>query len=147
LAVDGVNETGDLYRTGNGYYIGQPNNYNAQFAIDETIFWQFLEATQKEELEKIQRQSDWKLKILNRYDRMVKKYGILHLLKKGLDVDDAHFILFYVLPLASSSKAVKDNFEQNKFSVTRQLRYSLDNPREEIDMVLFVNGLPLVTME
>ena len=78
---------------------------------------------------------------------MVKKYGILHLLKKGLDVDDAHFTLFYVLPLASSSKAVKDNFEQNRFSVTRQLRYSVDNPREEIDMVLFVNGLPLVTME
>ncbi|WP_042278505.1 type I restriction endonuclease subunit R, partial [Nonlabens tegetincola] len=30
---------------------------------------------------------------------------------------------------------------------TRQLRYSIDNPREEIDLVLFVNGIPLVTME
>ncbi|MGV8815850.1 MAG: type I restriction endonuclease subunit R [Gelidibacter sp.] len=147
LSIGGVNESGEMYRAGNGYYIGQANHFNAQFAIDETFFWQFLKATQKEELEKIQRQSDWKLKILNRYDRMVKKYGILHLLKKGLDVDDAHFTLFYVLPLASSSKTVKDNFEQNKFSVTRQLRYSVDNPREEIDMVLFVNGLPLVTME
>ncbi len=147
LSIDGVNESGELYRAGNGYFIGQPQHFNAQFAIDENFFWQFLEATQKEELEKVQRQSDWKLKILNRYDRMVKKYGILHLLKKGLDVDDAHFTLFYVLPLASSSKAVKDNFEQNIFSVTRQLRYSADNPREEIDMVLFVNGLPLVTME
>ncbi|RXJ51507.1 type I restriction endonuclease subunit R [Gelidibacter gilvus] len=147
LTVDGVNESGEMYRAGNGYFIGQPHHFNAQFALDENFFWQFLEATQKEELEKIQRQSDWKLKILNRYDRMVKKYGILHLLKKGLDVDDAHFTLFYVLPLASSSKAVKENFEQNRFSVTRQLRYSVDNPREEIDMVLFVNGLPLVTME
>jgi type I restriction enzyme R subunit len=147
LSVDGVNEAGDMYRASNGYYIGQPQNYNAQFALDEHFFWQFLEATQKEELEKIQRQSDWKLKILNRYDRMVKRYGILHLLKKGLDVDDAHFTLFYLLPLASSSTQVKKNFEQNIFSVTRQLRYSVDNPREEIDMVLFVNGLPLVTME
>ncbi len=147
LTVAGVNEAGEMYRAGNGYYIGQPQHFNAQFAIDENFFWQFLENTQKEELEKIQRQSDWKLKILNRYDRMVKRYGILHLLKKGLDVDDAHFTLFYVLPLASSSAAVKENFEQNIFSVTRQLRYSLDNPREEIDMVLFVNGLPVVTME
>ena len=42
---------------------------------------------------------------------MVKKYGILHLLKKGLEVDDANFILFYQNPLASSSQQVKDNFE------------------------------------
>lgn len=147
LTVAGVNEAGEMYRAGNGYYIGQPHHFNAQFAIDENFFWQFLENTQKEELEKIQRQSDWKLKILNRYDRMVKRYGILHVLKKGLDVDDAHFTLFYVLPLASSSAAVKENFEQNLFSVTRQLRYSVDNPREEIDMVLFINGLPVVTME
>ncbi|MCZ4319168.1 type I restriction endonuclease subunit R [Aequorivita viscosa] len=147
LTVDGVNETGDLYRAGNGYYIGQPHNFNPQFALDEQYFWQFLETTQKEELEKLQKQSDWKLKILNRYDRMIKKYGVLHLLKKGLEVDDAHFTLFYQLPMASSSASVKDNFEKNIFSVTRQLRYSVDNPREEIDMVLFINGLPIVTME
>ena len=51
------------------------------------------------------------------------------------------------MPLASSSQSVKDNFEHNEFSVTRQLRYSLTNPREEIDMVLFINGLPFSTME
>lgn len=146
-SINAVNEQAALYRTGKGYYIGQPSNFNAQFAIDEQFFWDFLEATQKEELEKLQKQSDWKLKILNRYDRMIKKYGVLHLLKKGLQVDDANFTLFYQLPLASSSKQVRDNFNQNKFSVTRQLRYSTDNPREEIDLVLFINGIPVVTME
>jgi type I restriction enzyme R subunit len=145
--INAVNENAEIYRTGKGYYIGQPSNFNAQFAIDEQFFWSFLEATQKEELEKLQKQSDWKLKILNRFDRMIKKYGVLHLLKKGLEVDDAHFVLFYESPLASSSQQVKDNFEQNRFSETRQLRYSVDNPREEIDMVLFINGLPIVTME
>ncbi|MBW4968848.1 DEAD/DEAH box helicase family protein [Croceibacter atlanticus] len=145
--VDTVNEDAAIYRAGKGYYVGQPSNFNAQFAIDEQFFWSFLETTQKEELEKLQKQSDWKLKVLNRFDRMVKKYGILHLLKKGLQVDDAHLILFYQLPLASSSQQVKDNFEQNRFSETRQLRYSVDNPREEIDLVLFINGLPIVTME
>ncbi|PQJ73592.1 type I restriction endonuclease subunit R [Polaribacter butkevichii] len=146
-SVDVVNENAEIYRTGKGYYIGQPANFNAQFAIDEQFFWDFLESTQKEELEKLQKQSDWKLKILNRYERLVKKYGILYLLKKGLQVDDAHFTLFYQLPLASSSQQVKDNFAKNRFSETRQLRYSRDNPREEIDMVLFINGLPIVTME
>ncbi|WP_233898461.1 type I restriction endonuclease subunit R [Tenacibaculum piscium] len=145
--INSVNEDTEIYRTGKGYYIGQASNFNARFAIDEQFFWEFLENTQKEELEKIQRQNDWKLKILNRFDRLVKKYGILYLLKKGLQVDDANFTLFYQLPLASSSQTIKDRFEQNKFSITRQLRYSIDNPREEIDLVLFINGLPIVTME
>ena len=147
VAVDAVNENAEIYRTGKGYYIGQPSNFNPQFAIDEQFFWSFLESTQKEELEKLQKQSDWKLKILNRFDRIIKKYGIIHILKKGLQVDDAHFTLFYQLPLASSSKTVQDNFKKNRFSVTRQLCYSVDNPREEIDLVFFINGLPIVSME
>lgn len=142
-----VAERVELYRAGNGYYLGLPADFNAQFALDECRFWHFLETTQTEELAKLQKQTDWKLKILERLDRMMKKYGILRLLRKGLEVDDAHFTLLYVLPLASSSQAVKDNFERNEFSVTRQLRYSLQNRLEEIDMVLFVNGLPFATME
>ncbi len=106
-----------------------------------------MQSTQKEELAKLQKSADWKLKILERLDRMIKKYGIIRLFRKGLDVDDAHFTLLYPLPLASSSKTVVDNFESNQFSVTRQLRYSIENPREEIDLGLFVNGLPFATIE
>lgn len=137
----------ELYRSGNGYFIGSANDFDARYAVDQARFWGFLENTQKEELAKLQKQSDWKLKILERLDRMIKKYGILRLLRKGLEVDDAHLTLLYVLPLASSSDTVKKNFESNEFSVTRQVRYSLSNPGEEIDMVLFVNGLPFATME
>ncbi len=136
-----------FYRSGNGYYIGDTNDFNAKYAIDETRFWHFLGATQKEELEKLQRSADWKLKILERYDRMLKKYGILRLLRKGLEVEDAHFTLLYQLPMASSSQTVKDHFELNEFSVTRQVHYNIDNPREEIDMVVFVNGLAIATLE
>lgn len=140
-------ERRDLYLGGNGYYVGFTGDYNAKYAIDEFRFWNFLEKTQKQELAKLQRQSDWKLKILERYDRLVKKYGVLHVLKKGLSIDDAHLILMYVLPLASSSTTVKENFDKNEFSVTRQVAYSINNPREEIDMVLFINGIPFATME
>ncbi|TVR38253.1 MAG: type I restriction endonuclease subunit R [Bacteroidia bacterium] len=137
----------ELYRTGNGFYMGDPDDFNPKYAIDETRFWNFLKNTQKEELEKLQRSTDWKLKILERYDRMVKKYGVLRILKKGLEVEDAFFTLLYPMPLASSSQTAKDNFENNEFSVTRQLRYNQENQREEIDMVVFVNGLPLATLE
>lgn len=137
----------DIYRSGNGFYIGEANDFDAKYALDLRRFWHFLETTQHEELEKLQRSSDWKLRILERYDRMVKKYGILRLLRKGLEVEDAHFTLLYQLPMASSSQTVKDNFEKNEFSVTRQVRYNQENRREEVDMVVFVNGIALATLE
>lgn len=141
-----VSEPHEPYNS-NGYRIGNPEDFNARFALDEVRFWDFLETTQKEELEKLKRQSDWKIKILDRFDKLMKKYGILRLLRKGLAVDDAHFTLFYVAPLQNSSQSIKDNFESNQFSVTRQLRYSLSNPLEEIDMVIFINGIPISTIE
>lgn len=144
---DTATEPSEHYRSGNGFYIGDTNDFNAKYAIDEKRFWHFLETTQKEELAKLQRSADWKIKILERYDRMVKKYGLLRILKKGLEVEDAFFTLLYPSPLASSSQTAKDNFESNEFSVTRQIKYNLDNLREEIDMVIFVNGLPVSTIE
>lgn len=137
----------ELYRGGNGFYIGSANDFNAQYALDETRFWHFLESTQKDELDKLKRNADWKLKIVERLDRMIKKYGLLRLLRKGLEVEDAHFTLLYQVPMASSSQAVKDNFEKNEYSVTRQVRYNTENQREEIDMVVFINGLPIATLE
>ena len=141
-----VDEPNEPYSS-NGYQIGSPADFNARFALDEVRFWDFLETTQKDELEKLKRQSDWKIKILDRFDKLIKKYGVLRLLRKGLAVDDAHFTLFYVAPLQNSSQSIKDNFESNQFSVTRQLRYSVSNPLEEIDMVIFINGIPISTIE
>lgn len=135
------------YLGGLGYHAGNPQDFDAQYAIDKTRFWDFLESTQATELAKLQKQSDWKRKILERLDRMLKKYGLVYLLRKGLEVDDAHFTLMYSLPLASSSDTIKKNFERNQFSITRQVHYSLTNANEAIDMALFINGLPFATIE
>jgi len=134
---------------GGAYRIGQPGDFNAQFALDTAIFWQFLESTQSKELTKLRDRNpiDWQAKILERFDRLIKKHGLLHLLKKGLSVDDARFDLMYPAPLASSAARVHDNFAANVFSITRQVRYSQTNPLEEIDMVLFLNGMALITVE
>lgn len=131
------------------YKLGQPTDFDMYYALDKKRFWQFLETTQKEELEKLKRTSpnDWQRKVLERFDRLIKKHGVLHLLKKGLNVDDAFLHLMYPAPLASSSEKVHENFSANIFSVTRQLRYSKANPLQEIDMVLFINGIPLITLE
>ena len=130
------------------FYRGESSDFNKTYAIDEKRFWHFLETTQGDELVKLKRRDpQYKLKILQRFDRMIKKYGVIKLLRKGLSVEDAHFTLFYVAPLPSSSQEVHRRFASNEFSVTRQVAYSLENPREEIDMALFVNGIPIVTME
>ncbi|WP_313492332.1 type I restriction endonuclease [Sphingobacterium multivorum] len=138
-----ANDKQGQYLSGAGYYLGDPLDFDKSYALDTYRFWNFLQATQAKELAKLQVYGDWKLKILERYDRMVKKYGVLRVLKKGLDLDNAHFTLFYEAPSASSAQAVRDNFEYNQFAVTRQVRYSNLNPGEEIDMVITVNGIPL----
>ncbi|MDD2450590.1 MAG: type I restriction endonuclease subunit R [Sulfurovum sp.] len=135
------------YGSDHKFYIGYNSDFNKAYAIDEKRFWSFLESTQEEELEKLKRDPQYKLKIIQRLDKMIKKYGILKILKKGLDVEDAHFTLFYIAPLASSGKEVKKRFASNQFSVTRQVTYSTANPLLELDMVIFVNGLPIITME
>ena len=130
------------------YAKGVSSDFNKTYGADTRFFLDFLERTQNKELEKLKRFSDdWKRKVLERLDRLVKKHGILHIFKKGLSVDDAHLYLMYPAPLASSSDTVKQNFEENIFSCTRQVTYSTANPLEEVDVVLFINGLPFATLE
>jgi type I restriction enzyme R subunit len=144
-----LGDTPANYYSAARYHLGNPAKFNQQVALDEQFFWQFLQTTQADELEKLQKHSpsDWQRKIVERFDRLIKKHGLLYLLKKGLGVDDAHFHLMYPAPLASSSAKVKQQFAANLFSCTRQVRYSSTNPLQEIDMVLFLNGLPLMTLE
>ncbi len=73
-------------RKGAGYYRGNATDYNAEFAIDEAKFWQFLESTQAEELAKLHYKPDYRSQILERLHRKLKKDGIHSVLKKGLDV-------------------------------------------------------------
>lgn len=146
----GVGEGAAVYaKPHHGFVLGQACDFDKQYAIDKRLFWQFLETTQAMELAKLQQYHphDWQRKVLERFDRIIKKQGVLHLLKKGLSVDDAHLTLMYPAPLASSSAVVSQDFAANLFSCTRQVAYSAQNPKQEIDMVLFINGIPLITLE
>ncbi len=132
---------------GNGWKRGKPSDYNAEFALDEAMFWGFLEATQAKELAKLHHKPDWKRQVMERLHRKLKKDGILTVLKKGLEVDNAHLDLLYRLPYNDLNPEVKAKFESNLFSVTRQVHHSLSAPNDSVDMVLFINGLALATLE
>src|SRR5690606_24205272 len=83
---------------GKGYHRGAASDFNAEFAIDEAKFWQFLEATQAAELSMLHYKPEWRRQVLERLHRKLKKDGILAVLKKCLYVDHAHFALLYRLP-------------------------------------------------
>ena len=54
--------------------------------------------------------------------------------------------LLYGTPSAGNVQA-RERFGQNRFSVTRQLRYSRDETQRALDIGLFINGLPVFTLE
>src|ERR1035437_1979 len=137
-----------VYQTskGAGYLRGKSTDFNSEFAIDEAKFWQFLESTQAAELAKLHYKADWKRQVIERLHRKLKKDGILAVLKKGLDVDNAHLTLFYRLPYNDLNPDVTAKFEANLFSVTRQVFFSsIDH--KSVDMVVLLNGLPIATLE
>ena len=145
--ADRISDVAPLYTGSQHYLSGNPADFDPNFAIDRTYFWHFLESTQAEELKKLKHNPQWQRQILERLDRLVKKHGILHILRKGLAINNASLQFYYPLPKPSSSRRVHEQFRQNIFSVTRQVHYNLDKPGESIDMVLFLNGLPIATME
>lgn len=129
------------------YCIGNPADFDREFAIDGKLFWQFLEATQPKELAKLKDRPNWQRLLLERLNKKIKKDSVLAVLKKGLDIDDAHFDLLYRLPYNDLNPEVVANFAANIFSVTRQVHYSESDTFKSVDMVLFVNGLAIVTLE
>jgi len=132
----------------NHYEQGQNSDYNKDYAIDETRLFRFLSGTQAEEVEKlgIPNSDQKKAQFLDRLQGEIAKRGIIDVLRNGIKVYPANLIMFYMTPSDQNQKA-KELFEQNIFSVTRQLMYSKDNAKLALDFAVFINGLPVITCE
>ncbi|NQU65807.1 MAG: type I restriction endonuclease subunit R, partial [SAR324 cluster bacterium] len=142
-----VAEANMQYRSGHGYWLGDPRDFDPEFALDRKLFWEFLETTQPVELTKLKDRPDWKRLVLQRLDRKLKTEGIVKVLKTGLRIDDAHLTLLYPRPINQLNPEITERFELNRFSVTRQVHYSATAPLLSIDLVLFINGLAVSTIE
>ncbi len=129
------------------YEFADPASFDRHFAIDSDAFWRFLHQTQPEEIKKLEGRHDWQRLVLERLDRKLKKDGLLHVLKKGLSIDDAHLTLFYRQPYNDLNPEVIRCYEANIFGVARQIYYSTTDTHKSVDMVIFLNGLPLATLE
>ena len=128
------------------YYWGLPKDMDKKLAIDLRRLWAFLESTQHDALNEY-KGKDLKTELPKRISKDIDTFGIIKVLREGVDVDNIHLSLFYPQPSAADSELSKLKYAQNQFSLTRQQTFSVANPGLEIDMVLFVNGLPVFTFE
>lgn len=128
----------------------QSNDYNNQTCLDEEVLFQFLEATQPKAVEKLRKYHKelYQQKIVKRINDQIQAKGIIEVLRKGI-VDgftDTKLKLFYDKPVSSYNASANSLYQANVFSVIRQVYYSTKN-RNSLDMVVFINGLPIITFE
>jgi type I restriction enzyme R subunit len=151
VALNRVNERPPPYG-GTGYTAGSAQDYDRAHALDVPQLFAFLRATQPEAFKKLAMADAGdakdinRLKFLARLSAEIGKRGVIDVMRKGLDHGPVHFDLFYGTPSPGNAKA-ESLHAQNRFSITRQLAYSMDETRRALDLGLFINGLPIATFE
>ena len=73
-------------------------------------------------------------------------WGSLYVLRKGFKDINATFRMAQFAPSNQQNPTTWAHYTKNRLRVVRQVRYSLHNEKC-IDLVLFLNGLPLATIE
>ena len=137
---------------GTGYTAGSPQDYDRAHALDVAQLFAFLRATQPAAFTKLaltdpnDPKDINRLKLLARLSAEIGKRGVIDVLRKGVEHGPLHFDLFYGTPSVGNATAEKLHNE-NRFSITRQLAYSMDETRRALDLGLFINGLPSATFE
>ncbi|MGE0119598.1 MAG: type I restriction endonuclease subunit R [Dongiaceae bacterium] len=130
------------------WILGSPQDYDRAYSVDLAQLRAFLAATQEHLVVAFDLDNDspTRQKFLARLQGEVGKRGVVDVLRKGIKHGPHEVTLFYGTPTPGNAKAT-ERFAQNRFSVTRQLRYSRDETANALDLALFVNGLPIVTFE
>lgn len=131
-----------------GYIKGNPRDYNREFAIDTKQLFQFLQDSQPVEWEKLCRKHGKNVEtgFLKKLYRDLDTYGTLYVLRHGVVDAPAKLSLCYFKPASGMNQTSQALYEKNILSITRQVHYSLKN-ENSIDVVLFINGLPVATVE
>ncbi len=134
---------------GAGYVEGDRRDYDRDHAVDLVKLLTFLHATQPEKVEQLGLSEDGpaRRKFLARLQGQISKRGVVDVLHKGVSEGPASVDLFYGTP-SPGNETAKERFAANIFSVTSQVRYNKDPSAVDfLDLVLFINGLPVATME
>jgi type I restriction enzyme R subunit len=130
------------------WFAGEPRDYDREHAVDLAQLRAFVLATQEESCDALDLDdnSPIRRKFLARLQGEITKRGVIDVLRHGVKHGPLHLDLFYGTPSPGNPRAT-ERFAANRFTVTRQLRYSRDETQLALDLCLFVNGLPVATFE
>lgn len=131
-----------------GYTKGDPSAFDRKLALDQQTFLSFIQSTQPKEWERYQKiyGADSEKQLIDRFCRAVKLAGLLRVLRQGFIDRGIKFRVVYWKPETAINETSRKLYEANILHCTRQLRYSVKN-ENSIDIVLFLNGIPIVSME
>jgi type I restriction enzyme R subunit len=131
-----------------GWIAGDPRDYDRDSAVDLVQLTAFLQQSQEAIASELQLGSDnpERRKLLARLQSEISSRGTIDVLRHGLKHGKYELTLFYGTPSPGNAKAA-ELFAANRFSISRQLRYSRDETRRALDLCLFINGLPIATFE
>jgi type I restriction enzyme, R subunit len=133
---------------GTGWILGHWKDYDREYTVDLVQLTAFLKSTQPEIAESLdlENASSLRHKFLARLQGEITRRGIIDVLRSGIKHGKYDIDLFYGTPTPGNRKA-EERYALNRFSVTRQLRYSRDETQLALDLCLFINGLPVATFE
>lgn len=130
------------------WLLGDPKAYERAWTVDLVQLRAFIAATQAALGAALDLDSDSpaRQKFLARLQGEIGKRGVIDVLRHGVKHGAHDVELFYGTPSPGNARAA-ERFALNRFSVTRQLRYSRDDTAHALDLALFINGLPVATFE
>lgn len=131
-----------------GYFVKPSTNYDRLFAIDRETLFEFLYATQPEEmtaLEKVYKSELREVIVQKINTEETKQRGSrLNVLKHGIELSNHKLNLMYTKPATSFNKELNKLYAENRFTVSEEVWASDD---ERIDLVIFLNGIAIIAFE
>jgi len=131
-----------------GWVEGDPRSFNAAYCLDLAVFRALIGDTQPELIDILDLDGDSPTthKFLARLQGEITKNGIVACLRNGITHNNRQIDLYYPTPAPQNQKAAT-LFAQNRLTITRQVHYSARDTGKSLDLVAFVNGLPVMTFE
>lgn len=131
-----------------GYTTKPATNYDRLFAIDRETLFEFLYATQPDEmaaLEKVYKDELQEIIVQKINTEETKQRGSrLDVLKHGIEVANHKLELMYTKPATTFNKELNRLYNENRFTVSEEV-WASDS--ERIDLVIFLNGLAIIAFE
>jgi len=130
------------------YHTVSPDLYNKDLCVIPTEIIDFLKATQPKKYEALKKQYGEAVdtKIVENVSKNISKNKTLEVLRHGIKDRGQKLDLAYFKPANNKTPEHEEVYAKNRLAIVRQLKYSNRN-NNEIDIVLFINGIPVVTAE